>query len=171
MQFSQVELRPCNAKGPFISCENFFCEEIFIRISFVCFCSLCWCRTLTGPLLVCCSCPTTTIRSSSITTGSPALCAIRHPRTQPCALCVERSSVSRASAANSKVSASVCWWVLTSFSLAPSFSDQGCRLHFFSGTFRSILHSVYSVLTSGWPSLPPYLWLVSVWIKSEQKCV
>lgn len=87
-------------------------EEILIRICFGFFCSLFWFRTLTGPLLVCCSFPTTTTLSSSTTTGSPALCAIRHPRTQLCALFVERSSVSRASAANNRVSASVCSWVL-----------------------------------------------------------
>lgn len=85
-------------------------EMILIR-TFV-FPSLCWCRTLTGLLLVCCSFLTTTTLSSSTTTGSPALCAVRHLKTQLCASFVERSSVSRASAANSRVSASVCWWVL-----------------------------------------------------------
>lgn len=83
-------------------------EEILIVISFV-FCSLCWHRTLTGLVLACCSFLKTTTLSSSTTTGSPALCVIRRPRTPLCALCVEHSSVSKASAANSKGSVSVSW--------------------------------------------------------------
>ena len=71
----------------------------------------CSSRSLSGPRPASCSSLTTTMSSSSTITGRPALPAKKCQKTPRSVWFVAPLSVSRAFAANSRVSVNVFWWV------------------------------------------------------------